>query len=59
MATIEPLTTIDAYRRTLEATLNTLEDVMSSDPDMPGHSQTMADADQWLDVVRAALNARG
>jgi hypothetical protein len=55
MASIEPLTTIEAYRRVLVATLNTLEEVLSSDDDMPSDAQTLADADQWLDAVRAEL----
>ena len=55
MASIEPLTSIEAYRKTLEVTINILEEVMSSDPAMPSHKQSLADADQWLDAVRAAL----
>ncbi len=60
MSTIAPLVTIDDYQRALATTLDTLEDVMSSDPDMPSHMQTMTDADQWLDACRIALEeARG
>jgi len=56
MASIAPLKTIDDYRRALEATLDTLADVLSTDPDMPGHLQTLAGADQWIDACRAALD---
>lgn len=55
MADIAPLVTITDYRRALEATLNTLEEVLSSDSHMPSYTQTMADADQWLDACRKAL----
>ena len=55
MADIAPLVTVEDYRSALEATLNTLEEVLSTDPDMPGHTQTLADADQWLDACRRAL----
>jgi hypothetical protein len=57
MANIEPLTSIESCKRALEVTMHVLEDVMSSEPDMPGHTQTMADADQWLDALRAAFEA--
>jgi hypothetical protein len=46
MADIAPLVTVEDYRRALDTTLSTLEEVLSTDPDMPGHLQTMADADQ-------------
>ncbi len=55
MANVDPPRTIADYRQLLEATLNTLEEVMSTDPDMPSHMQTVADADQWLDACRRAL----
>lgn len=55
MAEIAPLKTLQDYQNALEVTLGTLEDVMSSDVDMPGHAQTMADADEWLDACRRAL----
>lgn len=55
MADIAPLVTIEDYQNALEATLNTLEEVLSTDPDMPGHIQTLADADQWLDACRRGL----
>ena len=56
MASIAPLVTIADYQRALETTLNTLEEVLSTDPDMPSYAQTLADADQWLDACRAALD---
>lgn len=55
MADITPLVTIEDYQDALEVTLTTLEDVLSTDPDMLGHTQTLADADQWLDACRRAL----
>jgi hypothetical protein len=55
VADIAPLVTIEDYQRALDVTLSTLEDVLSTDPDMPGHAQTLADADQWLDACRSAL----
>jgi hypothetical protein len=56
MADIAPLVTIEDYRRALDATLNALEEVLSTDPHMPSHVQTIADADQWLDACRSALD---
>jgi len=55
VSNIAPLVTVEDYRSALEATLDALEEVLSTDPDMPGHVQTMADADQWLDACRRAL----
>jgi hypothetical protein len=55
MADIAPLVTIEDYQRALHATLCTLEEVLSTDPDMTGYVQTLADADQWLDACRRAL----
>jgi len=56
MAEIDELRSIEDVKRALETTLNVLEEVLSTDSDMPGHTQTMADADQWLDACRAALS---
>ena len=56
MADIVPLVTIEDYRRALGTTLDILEEVLSTDPDMPSDTQTIADADQWLDACRYALN---
>ena len=55
MADVAPLVTVEDYQRALEVTLSTLEEVLSTDPDMPSHVQTLADADQWLDACRRAL----
>jgi hypothetical protein len=55
MSTIAPLVTIEDYRRALKTTLDILEEVLSSDTDMPSSMQTMADADQWLDACRHAM----
>jgi hypothetical protein len=59
---IAPLVTVEDYQRALDTTLSMLEEVLvlpvlilSTDPDMPGHLQTMADADKWLDACRRAL----
>ena len=56
MADIAPLVTVEDYRKALEVTLSMLEEVLSTDPDMPGHTQTLADADQWLDACRRAID---
>jgi hypothetical protein len=56
MADIAPLATVDDCLRALETTLDLFEEVLSSDPDMPSHLQTLADADQWLDACRRALD---
>lgn len=56
MSNIAPLLTIEDYQHALDTTLSTLEEVLSTDQDMPGHTQTMADADQWLDACRRALD---
>lgn len=55
MADIAPLVTVEDYQRALRTTLGLLEEVLSTDPDMPGHTQTLADADQWLDACKRAL----
>lgn len=59
MADVAPPQTIADYRKLLEATLNTLDDVLSGDPDMPSDLQTLADAEQWLDGCRRALEQTG
>lgn len=59
MSDIGPLVTIDDYQTALRATLNALEEVLSTDSDMPGHLQTLADADQWLDACRRARDDAG
>lgn len=59
MADVSPPRTIADYQQLLEATLNTLDEVLSGDPDMPSYAQTMADADQWLDECRRALEQTG
>ena len=56
MADIAPIVTGEDCRRALATTLDMLEAVLSTDPDMPGHLQTLADADQWLDACRRALD---
>ena len=56
MADIAPLVTVEDYQSALEVTLNALEEMLSTDSDMPGHLQTLADADQWLDACRRALD---
>ncbi len=56
MADIGPLITVTDYQLALETTLEALEGVLSTDPDMPSHSQTLADADQWLDACKRALD---
>jgi hypothetical protein len=47
--------TIDDYRRVLETTLDRLEEVLSTDPDMPSHARTLEEAEKWLEDCRAAL----
>ena len=54
MSTIK-LVSLEDYKRALDVTLNYLEEVASSDPDMSSHTQTMADVDQWIDACRTAL----
>lgn len=39
----------------LETTLNTLEEVLSSDSDMPLSSALRSEAEQWLDTCRIEL----
>jgi hypothetical protein len=55
MSTIDPLLTIEDYRRTLDVTLNMLEAVVNSNPNTPGYLQLLADADEWSYACRYAL----
>lgn len=49
------LETVEDLRRALDTTLDHLEGVLSSDPDMPSYQSTYDDASNWLDTMRAAL----
>jgi hypothetical protein len=47
------LETVEDLRRALDTTLDHLEGVLSSDPDMPSYQSTYDDASNWLDAMRA------
>lgn len=49
------LETVEDLRKALDTTLDHLEGVLSSDPDMPSYQGTYDDASDWLDRLRAAL----
>ncbi len=51
------LETLEDLRRALDTTLDHLEGVLSSEPDMPSYQGTYEDASEWLDATRAALEA--
>lgn len=55
MSDIIPLVTIEDYQGALETTLCTLESLLCTGGHEP-HAQTLADADQWLDTCRRALD---
>jgi hypothetical protein len=48
------LETVEDLRKALDTTLDHLEGVLSSDPDMPSYQSTYDDASNWLDAMRAA-----
>ena len=54
MADIAPLVTVEDYRSALEATLEALESLLYTGGHEP-HAQVLADAEQWLDACRRAL----
>ena len=49
------LETLEDLRRALDTTLDHLEGVLSSEPDMASYQGTYDDASDWLDATRAAL----